>query len=124
MLQIIEQTQEEKIKMYLELPKEKLIEMLINCNNIIATLRPTASVQRSKRVFEILDEMHVNDTAADAGMPPYVTGVDPYRMDKAEESCDECDQVDPKKLAQEFVDEWNRTLPTMYKAYLKDDNAE
>lgn len=35
MLQIIEQTHEEKMKMYCDLPKEKLAEMLIECNRII-----------------------------------------------------------------------------------------
>ncbi len=35
MLQTIEQTQEEKMTMYMKLSKKKLAEMLINCNNIL-----------------------------------------------------------------------------------------
>lgn len=38
MLQIIEQTREEKIAMYMKLPKKQIIEMLINCNDIITDL--------------------------------------------------------------------------------------
>ena len=39
MLQVIEQTREEKIKMYMKIPKKALIEMLINCNEIIDELK-------------------------------------------------------------------------------------
>jgi hypothetical protein len=35
MYQVIEQTDEEKKAMYMELPKEKLVEMLVQCNKII-----------------------------------------------------------------------------------------
>jgi len=35
MMQIVEQTHEEKVAMYMKLPKEELIEMLIECNNIL-----------------------------------------------------------------------------------------
>ncbi len=38
MLQIIEQTHEEKVAMYMKCTKSKLIEMLINCNEIIAEI--------------------------------------------------------------------------------------
>lgn len=38
MLQIKEQTKEEKMAMYMKLPKKKLIEMLINCNDVITEL--------------------------------------------------------------------------------------
>ena len=35
MIQVIKQTRKEKIKMYMKVPKKKLIEMLINCNEIL-----------------------------------------------------------------------------------------
>lgn len=35
MLQIIKQSHEEKVKMYIKLPKKKIVEMLIECNRII-----------------------------------------------------------------------------------------
>lgn len=35
MNQIIPQTDEEKMAMYMKLPKEKIIEMLIQCNKFI-----------------------------------------------------------------------------------------
>ncbi len=35
MLQVIEQTKEEKMAMYMKQPKNKLAEMLIQCNEII-----------------------------------------------------------------------------------------
>ena len=38
MLQIVEQTKEEKMAMYMKLPKKQIAEMLINCNDIIASL--------------------------------------------------------------------------------------
>ncbi len=38
MLQIIEQTKEEKVAMYMKLPKKQIVEMLINCNDIITAL--------------------------------------------------------------------------------------
>lgn len=34
-MQIVEQTEKERVKMYMKLPKKKIIEMLIECNNII-----------------------------------------------------------------------------------------
>lgn len=39
MYQIVETTYEQKVEMYRQIDKEKLIEMLIECNRIIA-LRP------------------------------------------------------------------------------------
>lgn len=39
MYQILETTYEQKVEMYRQIDKEKLIEMLIECNRIIA-LRP------------------------------------------------------------------------------------
>ena len=38
MLQIVEQTQEEKMAMYMKLPKKQIVEMLINCDDIITAL--------------------------------------------------------------------------------------
>jgi hypothetical protein len=38
MYQIVEQTREEKIAMYMKMPKKHLVDMLINCNDIILTL--------------------------------------------------------------------------------------
>lgn len=41
MMQIVEQTREEKILMYLKCSKRELAEMLINCNDIIRLLTPS-----------------------------------------------------------------------------------
>ena len=38
MLQIVEQTKEEKMAMYMKLPKKQIAEMLISCNDIITAL--------------------------------------------------------------------------------------
>jgi len=38
MVKVVEMTQEEKLKMYMETDKEKLALMLINCNDIIDVL--------------------------------------------------------------------------------------
>ena len=38
MLQIAEQTKEEKMAMYMKLPKKQIAEMLINCNDVITAL--------------------------------------------------------------------------------------
>lgn len=35
MIQIIQQTDEEKMAMYMKLPKKKIIEMLIQCNKLL-----------------------------------------------------------------------------------------
>lgn len=41
-IQIVEMTKEEKVKMYMKHTKRELIEMLINCNNILDQLcKPT-----------------------------------------------------------------------------------
>jgi hypothetical protein len=37
-LQVVEQSHEEKMKMYMKFQKKKLAEMLIECNNIISKL--------------------------------------------------------------------------------------
>lgn len=39
MVQVIEQSREEKINMYMELDKSQLIDMLINCNDLIRNLQ-------------------------------------------------------------------------------------
>ncbi len=38
MMRIMKQTREEKMVMYMKLPKKKLAEMLINCNDVIDKL--------------------------------------------------------------------------------------
>ena len=38
MMTVIEQTREEKIAMYMDTPKEKLAEMLFNCNEVLSKL--------------------------------------------------------------------------------------
>ena len=45
MYKVIEMTKEEKMAMYMKLPKEQIIEMLINCNDFI-----TAQIQTSVRL--------------------------------------------------------------------------
>lgn len=40
MYQVIQQTHEEKVKMYMKLPKKQIIEMLIECNRIISIITP------------------------------------------------------------------------------------
>jgi len=35
MLQVIKQTREEKVKMYMKTPKKELAEMLVNCNEAL-----------------------------------------------------------------------------------------
>lgn len=40
MIQVIQQTREEKIAMYMKLPKKKLAELLCNCNEHIELIGP------------------------------------------------------------------------------------
>ena len=42
MMRVIEQTRDEKIAMYMKLTKRELIEMLVNCNELIAKFGPGA----------------------------------------------------------------------------------
>jgi hypothetical protein len=42
MMQIIEQTDEEKLAMYMKMPKKKIAEMLIQCNKHLEALRQPA----------------------------------------------------------------------------------
>lgn len=57
MLQVIQQSKEEKVKMYMKLSKKKLVEMLIECNRIIDAMpkftytaepSPTAAIEGIK----------------------------------------------------------------------------
>ena len=43
MIQIVEQTKEEKVAIFIKLPKREIIEMLINCNDIITGLTKSNS---------------------------------------------------------------------------------
>lgn len=47
MYQVAEQTHDQKVEMYLKLPKEQLINMLIACNNFINALKPKVSTHLS-----------------------------------------------------------------------------
>lgn len=52
MMQIVKQTKEEKIKMYMKCPKKQLAEMLWSCNVIIDSLTPkvkTSQIKQSNR---------------------------------------------------------------------------
>lgn len=49
MIQLVEQTREEKFKMYSKLTKKQIIEMLINCNDIIDSMAMNAT----KNIYEI-----------------------------------------------------------------------
>jgi hypothetical protein len=44
MVQRVELTREQKIAIYMKLPKKELVEMLINCNNIIAQLTGSGKI--------------------------------------------------------------------------------
>lgn len=43
MVQIVEQTHEEKLAMYMKLSKKELVEMLISCNDFIRMQKPTVA---------------------------------------------------------------------------------
>lgn len=46
MIKTIEQTREEKIEMYMKFSKKNIIEMLINCYDVIVTLtQPTSNIK-------------------------------------------------------------------------------
>ncbi len=56
MMQIVKQTDEEKIPMYLKLPKKRLAEMLVNCNNIIDTfINKTDDEKSINEVLKIIE---------------------------------------------------------------------
>lgn len=49
MLQVIQQTDEEKFKMYNRLPKKKIIEMLIECHRLLdICFKPTVDPTKQK----------------------------------------------------------------------------
>ena len=45
MTQIVEQSRSDKIKMYMKIPKKKLVEMLINCNDILSNVKDIHGVK-------------------------------------------------------------------------------
>ena len=65
MVKVVEMTQEEKLKMYMETDKEKLALMLINCNDIIDVLLKEKSGN--------LPEANRNAMLAD-GLPDHYAG--------------------------------------------------
>jgi hypothetical protein len=57
-LQRINQSYQEKVDMYMKLDKEKLVEMLIQCNNLLETQLPSITTNNIcschlARVYEI-----------------------------------------------------------------------
>ena len=50
MVQVIEQTRDEKISMYMKCTKRELVEMVINCNEAVARLglKAADAVKRSE----------------------------------------------------------------------------
>lgn len=59
MVQIIQQTDEEQMAMYMELPKEKLAEMLIECNKTIN--RRANGFDTSVTVVPTYPDQHVHN---------------------------------------------------------------
>jgi hypothetical protein len=49
-VQAVDQTRSEKVKMYMGMPKRKLAEMLINCNEILSKSAPPFFVECRKPV--------------------------------------------------------------------------
>ena len=49
MYQIAEMTHQEKIKMYQKLKKREIIEMLINCNNVLDSIAPIIKINSSEK---------------------------------------------------------------------------
>ncbi len=58
MMQVIQMTQKEKMKMYMKLSKKELAVMLINCNKMIDNLCPQPVVSGQ----EIYNKFRPNDT--------------------------------------------------------------
>lgn len=53
MIQVVEQTHEEKVKMYMKESKKKLVEMLIECNKALTMMTSyPPSVQVTKAPFQ------------------------------------------------------------------------
>jgi hypothetical protein len=44
MLQVIQQTREEQEKMYMKLPKKDLVDLLINCQELLDVVKEHANV--------------------------------------------------------------------------------
>ena len=44
MIQIVKQTHDEKVKMYMKNTKKELIEMLIQCNLILDQIKPKITI--------------------------------------------------------------------------------
>lgn len=49
MIQVIEQTQEQKIEMYMKCTKHELVEMLIECNRILYTHSQVHKIKQNKK---------------------------------------------------------------------------
>jgi hypothetical protein len=60
MLQVIKQTRSEKVKMYMKLPKKKLAEMLVNCNEILDGCAPRLDVVELKKLCDEYDNEYGN----------------------------------------------------------------
>ena len=45
MLQVVEQTRDEKIAMYMKITKRELAEMLVNCNDVLAARARQVSIR-------------------------------------------------------------------------------
>ncbi len=61
MVQIVEQTKEEKLAMYMKLTKKELAEMLINCNEIIDKITPVISYHGQQEMVEVRNFPPNND---------------------------------------------------------------
>lgn len=61
MVQIIEMTDKEKLKMYMKLNKKELAKMLIQCNKIIEYhLRPTVEIKDNSGVTQFRTRTTIN----------------------------------------------------------------
>lgn len=55
MMQVVEQTHKEKMKIYMKLSKKQLAEMLINCNEIISGMPIHVSFKIESPTVEWMD---------------------------------------------------------------------
>ena len=46
-LQVVEQTHEEKVSMYMKCTKKQLVDMVIECNRILSLITPTVKYDKS-----------------------------------------------------------------------------
>jgi len=51
-MQIVKQTNKEKTAMYMKLPKKKLVEMLINCNDVLDGLTKPYKILNDSKTEE------------------------------------------------------------------------